>query len=64
MDHNWWGDVPRYDHWEDARVCDRCGGDGWIDFLDGDGSDRREGSPREENHPITCCRCNGTREVR
>lgn len=41
-------------------ICDRCGGDGWIDYFDGDGGDWGEDFPAEENHPITCRACRGT----
>ena len=40
--------------------CDRCGGEGWIDYMDGDGSDWGEDCPSEENHPIICRACRGT----
>lgn len=46
---------------EDERcICDRCGGEGWIDYLDGDGGDWGEDCPSEINHPITCRQCGGT----
>jgi hypothetical protein len=64
IDHNWWGDVPDYDHWEDACVCDRCGGEGFYEYNDGDGSDWGEDCPSEENHLITCRKCHGTGEIK
>ena len=45
---------------EPSPTCDRCGGDGWIDYLDGDGGDWGEDCPSEENHPIVCRACGGT----
>lgn len=41
-------------------ICDHCGGDGWIDYFDGDGGDWGEDCPSEENHPIICRACRGT----
>ena len=40
--------------------CQKCGGDGFLDYLDGDGSDWGEDCPSEENHLITCRACHGT----
>lgn len=40
--------------------CERCGGDGFIEYNDGDGSDWGEDCPSEENHLIICRACNGT----
>ena len=48
----------------DYGVCDRCGGEGFIEYNDGDGSDWGEDSPSEENHLITCRACHGTRRHR
>jgi hypothetical protein len=45
---------------EPSPTCDRCGGEGWIDYLDGDGGDWGEDCPSEENHPIVCRACGGT----
>ena len=45
---------------EPAPTCDHCGGDGCIDYLDGDGGDWGEDSPSEENHLIICRHCGGT----
>lgn len=47
----------------DLCICDRCGGEGWIDYLDGDGGDWGEDCPSEENHPITCRACRGTGRI-
>lgn len=44
----------------DYGICDRCGGEGFIEYNDGDGSDWGEDSPSEENHLITCRQCHGT----
>jgi hypothetical protein len=44
----------------DCGVCDRCGGDGMIEYNDGDGSDWGEDCPVELNHLITCRACQGT----
>ena len=48
----------------DATACDHCGGDGCIDYLDGDGGDWGEDCPSEENHLIICRHCGGTGYVR
>ena len=62
----WPTDDEMMDEIEDMErcICDRCGGEGWIDYLDGDGSDWGEDCPSEENHPITCRQCNGTGQLR
>ena len=44
----------------DHGICDRCGGDGMIEYNDGDGGDWGEDCPSEVNHLITCRACNGT----
>lgn len=45
---------------EQASCCDRCGGDGYIEYIDGDGGDWGEDCPSEENHLIICRACGGT----
>jgi hypothetical protein len=45
-------------------ICERCGGEGWIDYLDGDGTDWGEDCPSEINHPIRCRICNGRGRVK
>ena len=45
---------------EPTPTCDHCGGDGCIDYLDGDGGDWGEDCPSEENHLIICRHCGGT----
>lgn len=45
---------------EDTCRCERCGGDGFIEYLDGDGGDWGEDCPSEENHLIVCRECRGT----
>ena len=45
---------------EPAPTCEHCGGDGCIDYLDGDGGDWGEDCPSEENHLIICRHCGGT----
>jgi hypothetical protein len=45
---------------ECAGVCDRCGGEGWIEYNDGDGTDWGEDCPSEINHLIVCRICKGT----
>lgn len=44
----------------DFGVCDRCGGEGVIEYSDGDGGDWGEDCPSEENHLIICRACHGT----
>ena len=46
----------------DHFCCERCGGDGFIEYNDGDGSDWGEDCPSEENHLIVCRECGGTGE--
>lgn len=49
---------------DEARCrCDRCGGDGFIEYNDGDGSDWGEDCPSEVNHLIVCRECKGTGEA-
>ena len=45
---------------EEGVQCDRCCGDGMIEYLDGDGTDWGEDCPSEVNHLITCRQCGGT----
>lgn len=45
---------------DDQGRCDRCGGDGFIEYNDGDGSDWGEDCPSEINHLIVCRQCKGT----
>ena len=52
------GSIP--DCEEPAPTCEHCGGDGCIDYLDGDGGDWGEDCPSEENHLIICRHCGGT----
>jgi len=40
--------------------CDRCGGEGFIEYNDGDGGDWGEDCPSEINHLIVCRKCGGT----
>jgi hypothetical protein len=57
---------PGYDDYEplgDRYTCNRCAGEGMVDYLDGDGGDWGEDCPSEENHPITCRACNGTGQI-
>lgn len=63
FEHNFLGSVPEYEHWEDAQICDHCGGEGFIEYDDGDGGDWGEDSPSEENHLIECRHCCGTGEI-
>ena len=44
----------------DFHICSRCGGDGVIEYNDGDPSDWGEDCPSEINHLIVCRACNGT----
>ena len=58
------GNLP--DGWDDEQercVCDRCGGDGFIEYNDGDGGDWGEDCPSEVNHLIVCRQCKGTGEA-
>lgn len=48
---------------DEAAVCDRCGGDGMIEYNDGDGGDWGEDCPSEINHLITCRACRGTGRI-
>lgn len=63
FEHNFLGSVPEYEHWEDGQVCHRCGGDGFIEYNEGDGGDWGEDSPSRENHLIECRHCGGTGEI-
>lgn len=67
---------PKMDDWaakhlpserddEDGEVgiCGRCGGEGFIEYADGDPSDWGEDCPSEENHLIPCRECNGTGRI-
>lgn len=49
-----------YEDLASEPLCERCGGEGRIDYLDGDGSDWGEDCPSEENHPIVCRACRGS----
>lgn len=68
IEHNETGETPLYhigiEEWEDRHICDRCGGEGFIEYNDGDGGDWGEDSPSEENHLITCRQCNGTGAIK
>lgn len=48
------------DEGEERCRCDRCGGDGFIEYNDGDGGDWGEDCPSEQNHLIVCRACRGT----
>ena len=48
---------------EERCICDRCGGEGFIEYNDGDGSDWGDDSPSEVNHLITCRACKGTGRI-
>lgn len=54
-----WNEEDYHDR-EQASCCDRCGGDGYIEYIDGDGGDWGEDCPSEENHLIICRACGGT----
>lgn len=47
----------------DYGVCDRCGGEGFIEYNDGDPGDWGEDCPSEVNHLITCRACQGTGRI-
>jgi hypothetical protein len=52
---------PMFDDEDMDRCrCDRCGGDGFIEYNDGDGGDWGEDCPSEINHLIVCRACQGT----
>lgn len=40
--------------------CVECGGDGFIEYLDGGPSVWGEDCPSEDNHLVTCPHCGGT----
>lgn len=44
---------------DDCDVCDRCGGDGVIEYLDAGPSVWGEDCPSEMNHLIPCPQCSG-----
>lgn len=44
---------------DDCDVCDRCGGDGLIEYLDAGPSEWGEDCPSEMNHLIPCPECRG-----
>ena len=50
---------PLYLDDEDFETCERCGGDGTIEYADAGPSVWGEDIPSEENHLITCPDCNG-----
>lgn len=57
--------LPREPDDQDGEVgvCGRCGGDGVIEYNDGDPSDWVEDCPSEINHLIECRECNGTGRI-
>jgi len=47
--------------YDESDECDRCGGEGWIDAVDGDPSDWMEDTYCGDPAAIIKCRkCNGT----
>lgn len=45
---------------EDRETCDRCGGDGSIEYAEAGPSEWGEDCPSEVNHLIECPDCGGT----
>jgi hypothetical protein len=52
--------IDLFDDEAERCVCDRCGGDGFIEYNDGDPGDWGEDCPSEVNHFIVCRQCGGT----
>ena len=48
---------------DEACICGRCGGEGFIEYNDGDQSDWGEDCPSEINHLIECRECRGTGRI-
>lgn len=48
------------DDGEDRDVCDRCGGDGTIEYADAGPDVWGEDCPSEVNHLVECPDCEGT----
>ena len=46
------------DDWMDDDICERCGGDGSVEYDDAPDA-WGEDSPSEENHLIECPDCGG-----
>lgn len=44
--------------------CDRCGGEGLLEYNDAGPDVWGEDSPSEVNHLVTCPDCNGTGRMR
>jgi hypothetical protein len=44
----------------DTEMCERCGGDGSIEYMDGGPSVWGEDCPSEVNHLVECPDCGGT----
>lgn len=49
-----------YDDDEPSEDCERCGGDGHIEYNDAGPDVWGEDCPSEKNHLVTCPDCNGT----
>lgn len=45
--------------WDDSEECDRCGGDGHIEYAEGGPSVWGEDCPSEVNHLVECPECGG-----
>ena len=60
--YNYRSDTAAQDE-DDNEVCDRCGGDGFIEYADAGPSEWGEDCPSEMNHLIPCPECRRREEV-
>lgn len=60
-DDDYGPDYDDSDHWDGIdNTCERCGGDGTIEYLDAGPSVWGEDCPSEVNHLVECPNCEGT----